>query len=257
MAILYKKEGKIATITINRPEARNALDPDTLKEFSDALVDFKDNPDLWVAIVTGAGDRAFSAGADIRETLPLMAGKVTGEFWQPPPNIMRGLEIWKPLIAAINGMALGGGLEVALACDLRIAAENATFGQPEVGLGLIPGWGGTQRLHRMIPRAKAAELILMAQRIDAQEAYRLGLVNKVVPLSELLPTAKQWAEAICKLGPLGVRAAKEAMIKGLSLPLEAGLRLETLLLNSTFQTEDFDEGVKAFSERRPPEFKAK
>ena len=170
---------------------------------------------------------------------------------------MRGLEVWKPLIAAINGMALGGGLELALACDIRIAAENATFGQPEVRLSLIPGWGGTQRLPRAVPLAKAAELVLTGRTIDAKEAYRIGLVNEVVPLAELLSKANKWAEEICQLGPLGVRAAKEAMMRGMEMPLTEGLRLEQMIFDSLRHTEDAVEGPKAFVEKRPPVFKAK
>jgi enoyl-CoA hydratase/carnithine racemase len=170
---------------------------------------------------------------------------------------MRGLDLWKPLIAAINGMALGGGLEIALACDIRIAAENARLGAPEVTLGIIPGWGATQKLPRVIPWAKAAEILLMGRPIDAQEAYRIGLVNKVVPLEKLMPTAKEWAETICQAAPLAVRAAKEAMIRGYSMTLEEGLRLENALIAYTFGTEDFIEGTRAFVEKRKPVYKAK
>ena len=170
---------------------------------------------------------------------------------------MRGLELWKPVIAAINGFALGGGLELALACDLRIAAENASFGLPEVTLGLIPGWGGTQRLPRAIPKAMAAELLFMGQRIDAQEAYRIGLVNKLVPNSQLLPTAEEWAERLCEIPPLAVRAVKEAMCKGLEMSLEEGLGLETELEDFLFTTEDSKEGRAAWQEKRKPVLKGK
>jgi enoyl-CoA hydratase len=169
---------------------------------------------------------------------------------------MRGLELWKPLIAAINGVALGGGMEIALACDIRIASEKARLGVPEVTLGLIPGWGGTQRLPRMIPWCKAAELVLMGKLIDAQEAYRIGLVNTIVPPEEVLSTAKEWAEAICKVGPLAVRAAKEAMARGSELTMEEGLRLENTLFAYTLNTEDYIEGSTAFLEKRKPDFKA-
>jgi enoyl-CoA hydratase/carnithine racemase len=174
-----------------------------------------------------------------------------------PPMIMRGLEIWKPFIAAINGMALGGGLEVALACDLRIAAEHARLGTPEVRWSLIPGWGGTQRLARVIPRAKAAEILLVGDPISAEEAYRIGLVNKVVPAAELMPTAKKLAARICENGPLGVRVAKECMIRGSGMSLEDGLRLETLLGGEAIFSEDAQEGVKAFREKRKPVYKAR
>jgi len=254
--IEYKKEDKIATITLNRPEARNSMNPEMMQELSRILVDFRDDSDTWVAIITGTGDKAFCGGADIKKMLPWLKENRT-QPWNAPPTIWRGLELWKPVIAAINGTALGGGLELAIACDLRIASENAIFGTPEVTLGLIPGWGGTQRLPRIVPLAKAAEILLIGRPIDAQEAYRIGLVNKVVPLPELIPAAKEWAEAICKAGPLAVRAAKEAMLKGISLTLEEGLWLEGMIEDSLLITEDFEEGRQAFIEKRKPTFKAK
>jgi len=257
MALVYEKKGKIAYITLNRPEAFNSLDPETLGELGQAFMDFRDDPNLWVAIVTGAGNRAFCAGADIAKMLPFMKDQCRGAPWRMAATIMRGLKVWKPVIAAVNGHALGGGLELAMACDLRIAAENATFGQPEVRLGLIPGWGGTQRLPRLIPKAKAAEILLTGQSIDAAEAYRIGLVNKVVPLAELMPTATQWAENICKLAPLAVRAAKQAMLEGENLTLDEGLDLEWMLEESVLVTEDFAEGTKAFLSKKTPDFKAK
>ena len=258
MLIDYKKEGKIAIFTINRPQAFNSMNMETIQELSDAMSDFRDDPELWVGIITGAGEKAFCAGADITETLSFMKEHETSP-WAFPDTPMRGLDLWKPLIAAINGIALGGGLEIALACDIRIASENARLGTPEVTLGIIPGWGGTQRLPRLIPRAKAAELILMGKPIDAQEAYRIGLVNKVVPLEELMTTAKEWAETICQAAPLAVRAAKEAMIRGSNMTLEEVLRLENSLISYCFGTEDFTEGIAAFTEkpRRKPDYKAK
>ena len=256
MAFDYEKEGKIAIFTLNRPEALNSMDPVSFAEFSRALIDFKDDDELWVGIVTGAGERAFCAGADIKTILPEMK-KMAGQPWAEPPIIMRGLNLWKPMIAAVNGTCLGGGMEIALACDLRIASENAIFGLPEVSLGLIPGWGGTQRLPRVIPLAKAAEMLLTGRPIDAQEAYRIGLVNKVVPLSELMSAARQMAEMLCRPAPLAVRAAKQAMIKGTSLSLGEGLELEKVLEDLLMTTEDFDEGCDAFLAKRKPEFKAK
>jgi len=256
LAIDYKKEGRIAIFTINRPEAMNAMNVEAIGELHEAMVDFRDDPDLWVGIITGAGERAFSAGADIKDMLPFMK-EHRDSPWAMPATPMRGLELWKPLIAAINGMALGGGLEIALACDIRIASENARFGTPEVTLGLIPGWGGTQRLPRMVPWCKAAEILLMGRPIDAQEAYRIGLVNKVVPLEQLMPTAREWAEVICQAGPLAVRAAKEAMIRGCSMSLEEGLRLENSLEVYLLGTEDFTEGTTAFVEKRKAVYKAK
>ncbi len=256
MALLYEKKGKVAYMTINRPRALNAVDPETLQELSQALLDFRDDEDRWVAILTGVGERAFCVGADIKEMLPVL-GEIRNEWWRIPPTILRGLELWKPIIAAINGHALGGGLELALACDLRIAAENATFGVPEVTLGIIPGWGGTQRLPRAIPAAKAAELLFFGQRIDAQEAYRIGLLNKVVPLPQLLPTAEEWAQKLCEIPPLAVRAAKEAMIRGVEMSLEEGLRLEAKLEDFLVATEDHREAKEAWLEKRKPVLKGK
>jgi len=256
MAIEYKKEGRVAIFTLNRPEALNALDPVSFKEFSEALIDFRGDDELWVGIITGAGERAFCAGADIKTALPQLKGN-RGQAWRLPPTIFRGLDLWKPLIAAVNGVCLGGGLEIALASDIRIAAENAIFGVPEVRLGLIPGWGGTQRLPRVIPWAKAAEMLFTGRPIDAQEAYRIGLVNKVVPLAELMSEAKKMAEILCESGPLAVRAAKQAMIQGTSIGLQEGLHIETMLEDFCLSTEDFEEGTQAFVEKRKPSFKGK
>jgi len=257
VAIDYQKEGKIAIFTLNRPEALNAMNVQTARELHEAMADFRDDPELWVGIITGAGDRAFCAGADIKDMLPFLKEHLQNRPWAMPDTPMRGLDLWKPIIAAINGVALGGGLEIVLACDLRIASEKARFGVPEVTLGLIPGWGATQRLPRMVPRCKAAELLLMGKIIDAEEAYRIGLVNIVVPPEAVMTTAKEWAEVICQAGPLAVRAAKEAMIRGSSLTLEDGLRLENALEAYLMSTEDFTEGTTAFVEKRKPDFKAK
>jgi len=257
MAIDYQKEGKIAIFTINRPEALNSMNVPAARELHKAMVDFRDDPELWVGIITGAGDRAFCAGADIKDMLPFLKENLQNSPWAMPDTPMRGLDLWKPLIAAVNGMALGGGLEIALACDIRIASEKARFGVPEVTLGLIPGWGATQRLPRMVPRCKAAELLLTGKPIDAQEAYRIGLVNIVVPPEAVMTTAREWAEIICQAGPLAVRAAKEAMIRGSSLTLEDGLRLENALEAYLMSTEDYTEGTNAFVEKRKPDFKAK
>ena len=252
MAVDYEKEGRIAIFTINRPEALNAINAEVSRELNEAMIDFRDDPDLWVGIITGAGDRAFSAGADIKGFRP---GPM--EAAEGAAERVRADQIWKPFIAAINGYALGGGLELALTCDLRIAAEHARFGTPEILVGVIPAGGGIDRLPRFIPRAKAAEILLMGQQIDAQEAYRIGLVNKVVPLAQLMPAAREWAEIICRAGPLQVRAVKEAMIRGYDMPLADGLRLETELLNRVRSTEDYMEGARAFVEKRKPDWKAR
>jgi len=247
MGLKYEKKDKIAVITLNRPKALNAFNSELLEQFSRALINFRDDKDAWVLIITGAGDKAFSSGFDLKEDVPT-------KF---PPMITRGLEIFKPIIAAVNGVALGGGLEVALACDFRIASENAKLGVPETRWGLMPGWGGTQRLARLISMGKAVEMVLMARIIDATEALDVGLVNKVVPPSELMNAAMDWASKICELGPLAVRAAKKAVVKGSSLPLEEGLRLEEELFGLLRETEDAKEGPKSFVEKRKPEFKGK
>jgi enoyl-CoA hydratase/carnithine racemase len=256
MAIDYAKEGRIAIFTINRPEAMNAMNMEGIRELLEAMTNFRDDPELWVGIITGAGERAFCGGADIKDTLSFMK-EHRDEEGAFPPTIMRGFELWKPLIAAINGLAVGGGLEIAMACDIRIASETARLGTPEVTLGLIPGWGGTQRLPRMVPWCKAAEILLTGRVIDAQEAYRIGLVNKVVPQAEVMTTAKEWAQLICQAAPLAVRAAKEAMVKGYSMSLEDGLKLENSLIAYLLGTEDFTEGTTAFVEKRKPTYKAK
>jgi enoyl-CoA hydratase/carnithine racemase len=256
MALLYEKRSKIALITIDRPRALNSLDPQTFKELSDALTSYRDDNDLWAAILTGSGNRAFCVGADIKDMLPMLS-EIRNEWWRLPPTILRGLELWKPIIAAVNGHALGGGLELALACDLRIAAEHATFGAPEVNLGIIPGWGATQRLPRAIPYAKAAEMIFFGQRIDAQEAYRIGLVNKVVPQEQLLPAAEEWAQKLSAMPPLAIRAAKEAMIRGTEMNLEEGLMLESRLMDVVVASEDHKEARDAWLEKRKPDLKGR
>ena len=248
----------------------NALSPQLVAEWTSSLVEFRDNKDLWVGIVTGAGEKSFCAGLDLEGRWPSAwcrpgwarpdapGGPAAGA---PPPRpaapqatLVRGLELWKPMIAAVNGYAFGGGFEIALACDIRIAAETARFGLTEVTLGLIPGWGGSQRLPRMIPFGKAAELLLMGKRIDANEAFALNLVSKVVPLKDLMPTAMEWANQICQCAPLAVQAAKEAMMRGIDMTLPDGLKLETDLGRKATSSKDFAEGRKAFMEKRKPNY---
>jgi enoyl-CoA hydratase/carnithine racemase len=247
MVLKYEKKDRIAVITFNRPEALNAFNGEMLNQFSKSLIDFRDDEDAWLLIITGAGNKAFSSGLDLKDSVPV-------KF---PPMITRGIEIFKPIIAAINGVALGGGLEVALACDIRIAAESARLGVPETRWGLMPGWGGTQRLTRLIPMSKAVEMVLMATVVDATEALDMGLVNKVVPSSRLMNTAMDWAARICELGPLAIRAAKKAILNGSSVSLEEGLCLEEELFGMLRVTEDAKEGPNAFAQKRKPEFKGK
>lgn len=261
--IIYEKKDRTAVITINRPEVMNAIDLETSEELVKVWIDFRDDPDLWVAIITGAGEKAFCAGADIKkigEYYRKLTSTERLEKAEKEPGlggITRNLQIWKPIIAAVNGYCFAGGFEIALACDIRLAAENAVFGLTEVRLGIIPGMGGTQRLPRLIPLAKAMEMILMAQTIDAHEAFRLGLVNKVVPLPELMPTALDMAKRICENGPLAVRAAKKAILRGLNMPLEEGLLLEQYLAEPLRRSEDAEEGIRAFAEKRKPRFKGR
>lgn len=263
MSIRYDKKGRIVLITIDRPQAMNALDEEARARLNQAWIDFRDDPDLWVAVITGAGDKAFCAGADLKglaeyyRSMTPIQRRMKSEKEPGLGGITRHLEIYKPIIAAINGYCLAGGLELALACDLRIASENASFGLTEVSRGIIPGAGGTQRLPRLIGPAKALEMILTAERIDALEALRVGLVNRVVPAEELLPVAMAMAEKISRNAPLAVQAAKEAVYRGLEMPLDQGLRLEQFLAEPVRQTEDAQEGPRAFVEKRSPKFKGK
>lgn len=257
MPVRYEIEGHITTITLDRPEALNTIDLDLWKAFSDATSRLEDDAEAWVGIITGAGDRAFCAGADLRSTIPRLLDDPDQNPFPDPPTIMRGQVVTKPLVAAVNGLALGGGLEVVLACDLRVATENALFGAPEVTLGLIPGWGGTQRLPRQLPWAVAARILLTGQPLTAPEALQVGLVNAVVPAADVMNEAHQWAETLCKCGPLALRAAKRAMLEGSELPLGDALALEQRLFNSLSYTEDVREGLAAFVSKRPAQFRGK
>jgi len=254
MPVHYELAGHVATITLDRPDALNAVDLDTWQAFSDATARLEADPEAWVGIITGTG-RAFSAGADLGSTIPRMLDDPDRNPYEGPATIMRGQTVTKPLIAAINGHALGGGLEIVLACDVRVAAESARLGTPEVTIGLIPGWGGTQRLPRQLPWAVAAGIVLTGQPLTAQEALRVGLVNAVVPAENVLAEAGRWADSMCKCGPLALRAAKRAMVQGCQLPLEEGLAVEERLFNSLAYTDDVREGLAAFAEKRPPVFK--
>lgn len=256
MLVDYEKKGKIAVFTLNRPEAFNAQNLQLLEGLHNAMVDFRDDAELCVGIITGAGDKAFCAGADIKEILGFLKANKR-KYWALPTTPSRGMDIWKPLIAAINGLALGGGLELAMACDIRIASEKAKLGVPEVKLGILPGAGGTQRLSRMIPWCKAAELLFTGDPIDAREAYRIGLVNEIVPHDKVMETAMKWAERISKVSPLAVQSIKEAMVRGSNMSLDDGLRLEDSLESYLLDTEDFEEGKAAFLEKRAPVFKGR
>jgi enoyl-CoA hydratase/carnithine racemase len=255
--IIYEKKGRLAYVTINRPERRNAIDGDTSQELYDAFTDFKEDDELWVAVLTGAGDVAFSAGADLRAMAEAFAGGKALRMDVPFGGITRRFECWKPMIAAINGYCLAGGLELALSCDIRIAAEHATFGLPEPKRAIIPAAGGTQRLPRAVPLAFAMELMLTGERFDAQTALRFGLVSRVVPADQLMPTVEEVAAKSLECGPLAVRAIKEAVLQGRQMSLEEGLKLESRLAGAVMRSEDAREGPTAFAQKRKPEYKGR
>lgn len=250
--ITYEQEGFVGVITINRPKALNALNSEVLKELN-ATLDAVDLENTRALVLTGAGEKSFVAGADIAEmsTLTKAEGEAFGKIGN---DVFRKIETFPiPVIAAVNGFALGGGCEIAMSCDIRLCSDTAIFGQPEVGLGITPGFGGTQRLARLIPVGKAKEIIYGAVNIKADEAYRLGLVNSVYPLEELLPAAKKLAAKIAKNAPIAVRACKQAINEGLDLDMNQAIVLEEKLFGSCFETEDQREGMQAFLEKRKVE----
>ncbi|MDP9237812.1 MAG: enoyl-CoA hydratase-related protein [Chloroflexota bacterium] len=259
--VIYEKRGRIGIVTINRPDRMNAIDPQTSAELHQAWSDFRDDDDLWVGIFTGAGEKAFSAGNDLVAMSQMQQqgmNAVSAAYSRAPfGGITRNFECWKPIIAAINGYCLAGGLEMALACDVRIAAEHAVFGLPEVTRAIIPGAGGTQRLPRLIPFGAAVELIMTGGKFDVHWAAKNGLVNHVVPADQVMPRALALAEAICENGPLAVRLAKEAAYKGLSLPIEEGLHFENGQSRKVLASEDAREGPLAFAQKRKPAYKGK
>lgn len=255
--VLYETRGRVASITINRPDRMNAIDPATSAELLRAFEAFRDDDALWAAVLTGAGDRAFSAGADLVSMAASNARGEAPDLRVPFGGITRKFECWKPILAAINGHCLAGGLELALCCDIRIAAEHAQFGLPEVTRAIIPGAGGTQRLPRVIPSAAAMHLLLTGGRFDAQWALRFGLVSEVVAAGRLLPRALEIADEICRNGPLAVRAAKEAAMRGRETTLAEGLRIENEKGREVIATEDAREGPRAFAEKRAPRYEGR
>jgi E-phenylitaconyl-CoA hydratase len=262
MALLFEVQDHIATLTFNRPEAMNAMDPDTYRELTQAWTEVRDNPEIWVAIVTGKGDRAFTAGADLKRRSGSAARANESDvwrFWQTQEDLLlnRGLEVWKPVIAAVNGYCLGGGMTLLFACDLRVAAEHATFGLSEVKRGILPGNGGTQRALRQLPYPFAMELLLLGDSITAQDALRLGLVNKVVAREQLMPTALDYAQRLCANPPLAVRAIKELAVRSLSMHPSDGLRLEASVARTLSSTDDAREGREAFAAKRKPQFRGR
>jgi len=255
--ILFEKKNGVATITINRPKALNAMNEETILEILSALDDAEKDETIKVVVITGAGDRAFSAGADIsgmKGKTPLEMEK-SSQLGQQVMDTVEDLE--KPVIAAINGYALGGGLELAMACDLRIASENARLGQPEINIGLIPGWGGTQRLPRFVGKSLAKEMIFTGRMIDAKTAEQHGLVNKVVPGDQLKSAVEEIATELVNKPPVAIKLAKELINNSTEASLRIGLTNESEAFGLVGSTEDYKEGTTAFLEKRKPKFKGK
>ena len=263
-AIVYEKKGEIAYITLNRPEVHNALDSEVVVRLAEAWQDFAGDDSLRVAIITGAGDKAFSSGADLRKLIPLMTG-----FRQPEDEwdrrlledrrltnvaLLRGFELYKPVIAAVNGFCLAGGTELIEATDIRIAAQHATFGLTEVKRAIIPAAGSMVRLPKQVPFCKAMEILLVGDSISAEEACRIGLVNYVVPQEKLMETAEEFARKIAENGPLAVRKIKETVLKALGRPVEEGYALEDEAVRVVIRSEDAREGPRAFVEKRKPRY---
>ena len=255
--IIFEKDNEIGLLTINRPKSLNALNPSTLKEMLDLLLELTVSSDIKVLIITGAGDKAFVAGADIKEMVdfcPLEAGEFSN-MGHLVFSTLEGLTI--PTIAAVNGFALGGGCELALACDFIYASEKAKFGQPEINLGIIPGFGGTQRLARRVGIARAKEMIFTGQTLSAEEAVQIGLVNKVCSPDDLLPEVRKVAATLQSKSSLALRAAKEVIQHGLDVDLTNGCRFEKAAFSLLFSSQDQEEGMKAFLEKRKPKFSGK
>lgn len=255
--VTLERRGRIGIVTLNRPEAMNAINLEMRAVLPRVVTDAIEDPQILAIVLRGAGGRAFSAGADIKEFEKAESLTDARRTRRPPGWNDVIAESRKPTIAAIEGFCLGGGLETALSCDLRIAAEDAVFGLPEVRLGILAGAGGTQRLPRVVGLGHAMRLLLTGDRIDAAEAFRIGLITQVVPKAELESAALGWAERICDNGPLAVEYAKEAARRGLDMPLPEGLRLEGDLANLLTNTEDRLEGAAAFKEKRTPLYRAK
>ena len=265
MTLIYEKRGPIAYLTINRPEAHNALDPQTAVEMLEAWEAYRDDDECRCAIISGAGEQAFCAGLDLAVTIPLLTGarapadeterRVARDTALIDRATLRNFELYKPVISAVNGFAIACGMEIVQATDIRVAAENARFGLQEVKWGLFPMGGSTVRLPRQVPYCTAMELMLTGELIDASEALRIGFVNRVVSRDRLMEEAESLATRIAKNGPLAVTSIKKSVIGALGLPIEEGLRRESLFGRQVFDSQDAREGPKAFKEKREPRFR--
>jgi len=255
--IIYEKNEGIATITLNRPEALNAFSKEVVTEVLHVVEDARTDENIRVVILTGSGEKAFSAGADIKAMIGMNALKARELSLMGEKLCVAFENLEKPVIAALNGYALGGGLEVAMSCDIRIATETAKMGQTEVNIGLIPGWGGTQRLTRLVGPAKAKELVFSGRIIDAKSAEQLGIVNMVVPADKFKETIRQFALDLAAKAPVAVKVAKALINKGADMSLDSALELEREGFGVVASTEDLQEGVRAFTEKRKPAFKGK
>jgi enoyl-CoA hydratase len=253
--ILVEKTDRLAWLTLNRPEKLNALNNEVLRELEEAIANLEQDPEVGVVVITGAGEKAFVAGADIAELKSLDTAAARIQALRGQAVFQRIEAMPKPVIAAVNGFALGGGCELALACHIRIASENARFGLPEASLGIIPGYGGTQRLPRLVGKGIALDMILSSEMTSAPDALRMGLVSRVVPQAELHTTAEKLARTILSRGPLALRSVLAAVNEGLEMPLAQGQQYEAALFGLLAATQDMQEGMGAFLEKRPAQFK--
>lgn len=254
MPIDFSVDDHIATITINRTERMNAMDAEHYDALSQAWIRVRDDPQIRVAVITGAGEKSFSAGADLKSFVNAQPPLSELMLTQKGQLLNRGLEVWKPVVSAINGFCLGGGVTLMLATDIRVCAEHATFNVAEVKRGVFPANGGTQRISQQLPHAIAMEMLLIGDSIDAQTALSWGLVNRVVPMNQLMATARDYAERLARNAPLAVQAAKELAIRSRDVDLAVGLRMEQMMLRLLQSSEDVAEGARAFSEKRAPSF---
>lgn len=258
MSLLYEVRESVAIVTLNRPEAMNSIDPETRVELRDAWQRAATDEAVRCVVLTGAGEKAFCTGSDLKKTMPPKESYAQLTFGQAQSNhLLAGMDMDKPIVCAVNGFAMGGGMELALACDVRIASENAQFALSEVRIGSIPGAGGTQRLPRLIGHSDAMLMLLTGDRVDAQEALRTGLISKVVPQAQLLETALAIATRIAQNAPLSVKAVKRLVREGSAMPLDRALALESYVFGLLRDTEDRIEGRRAFQEKRPPAYRGR